>query len=88
MSAAEIVGACIFILGGMAGLIKAMVLSRLDKIDGKLDKQQDQLADHNGRIIRIEEWRANIPSALGRRATDHCPAADCPFEHTSPGVDR
>lgn len=88
MSTAEIVGACIVILGGMAALIKTMVLGRLDNIDGKLDKQQDQLTDHNGRIIRIEEWRANIPSALGRRAMDHCPAPDCPLERTSPGIER
>jgi len=81
MTVAEILGFALVLLGGMAGLIKTMVLGRLDKIDKKLDKQSDQLANHDGRLIRIEEWRANLPlGPLGRRAQDHCPMPDCPHE--------
>jgi hypothetical protein len=81
MTAAEAVGFALVLLGGMAGLIKALILGRLDKIDKKLDKQSDQLANHDGRLIRIEEWRANLPlGALGRRAQDHCAAPECPHE--------
>ena len=81
MTAAEIIGFSLVLLGGMAGIIKAMVLGRLDKIDKKLEKQTDQLVDHNGRIIRLEEWRKNLPAgALGRRASDRCPMPDCPHE--------
>lgn len=68
-------------LGGMAALIKTMVLGRLDAIDKKLDGQAAQLADHNGRLIRIEEWRANTqPGPLGRRTSDRCPIPECPHE--------
>lgn len=81
MTATEIVGFALVLLGGMAGLIKTMVLGRLDKMDKKLDKQGDQLVDHNGRIIRIEEWRANL-GPVGRRMADRCPAVDCPHEVT------
>ncbi len=81
MTVTETIGFALVLLGGMAGLIKTMVLGRLDKIDRKLDKQSDQLANHDGRLIRIEEWRANLPhGALGRRTTDHCPMPDCPHE--------
>lgn len=81
MTVAEIIGFAVILLGGMAGLIKTMVLGRLDKIDRKLDKQSDQLANHDGRLIRIEEWRANLPlGALGRRTSDHCPMPECPHE--------
>ena len=81
MSASEIIGLSLVLLGGMAGIIKAMVLGRLDKIDKKLDKQSDDLANHNGRIIRLEEWRVNLPlGALGRRSADHCPMPGCPHE--------
>lgn len=81
MTVVEIAGFALVLLGGMAGLIKTMVLGRLDKIDRKLDKQSEQLATHDGRLIRLEEWRANLPlGALGRRTSDHCPMPECPHE--------
>lgn len=81
MTAAEIVGFAVILLGGMAGLIKTMVLGRLDKMDGKLDSQGAQINHVDGRVIRLEEWRANLPlGALGRRSSDHCPVPNCPHE--------
>ena len=81
MTVAEIIGFAIVLLGGMAGLIKTMVLGRLDKMDGKLDSQGAQINHVDGRVIRLEEWRANLPlGALGRRTSDHCPMPECPHE--------
>lgn len=90
MSVAEIIGLAMLILGGMAGLIKTMVLGRLDKIDAKIDAQDEWISGVDGRVIRLEEWRkgAEHAATFGRRAMDHCPSADCPFERTNPGTDR
>lgn len=85
MTVAEIVGFGLIILGGMAGLIKAMVLKRLDNIEAKIDGHDERLQDVTGRVISLEEWRRNS-SMLGRRATDGCPKDDCPFDRTDPGL--
>jgi hypothetical protein len=52
-----VIGACGALLVGMAGLIKSMVLSRLDKIDLKLEGMDGRVNEHSGRIISLEEWR-------------------------------
>ncbi len=85
MSVTEIIGFGLIILGGMAGLIKAMVLKRLDNIETKIDGHDERLQNVTGRVISLEEWRRNS-SLLGRRATDGCPAPDCPYDKTDPAI--
>jgi hypothetical protein len=80
--AGVIICTCGVLIISMAGLIKSMVLGRLDQMMSQLVGMDDRLNQHDGRIIRLEEWRENTRTdgALGRRATDHCAIPDCPCE--------
>lgn len=79
--AAIVIGTCAVLITSMAGLIKSMVLGRLDQMMSQLSGMDGRLNDHSGRIIRLEEWRENTQAGvMGRRAMDHCPDPTCPFE--------
>lgn len=76
-----IVATCGLLIVSMAGLIKSMVLGKLDQMMNQLMGMDGRLNDHHGRIIRLEEWRENTQGGgMGRRAMDHCPMPDCPHE--------
>ena len=66
----------------MAGLIKSMVLSRLDRIDHKLDEQSVQISRIDGRVISLEEWRKHFNERC-RAHSRSCPSHDCNPEETA-----
>jgi hypothetical protein len=81
--AAIVIATCGLLIASMAALIKGMLLGRLDNIDTKLDGMDGRLNEHNGRIIRLEEWRENTNGgahAFGRRKIDVCSSPECPYE--------
>ncbi len=75
------------LLAAFGWLLKALVSDKLKSIgtdinDLKKWRKEDSEKTHSidNRVVRLEEWRENTGAALGRRATDRCPAPDCPYE--------
>lgn len=52
-----VIAAAGVLLAGMAGLIKAMVLGRLEEIKRDLTGMAREQSRHGERITRLEEWR-------------------------------
>ncbi len=77
-----VVATCGVLIVSMAGLIKSMVLGKLDQIQDQLFHMGGRLDSIDGRVIRLEEWRENTNGghAFGRRKADACSYSECPHE--------
>lgn len=79
-------GAMLLVLLAVIGFAGKKWFDHIDKLQESVESLRDSITSLSDKFVTQVQHRADLEALRFRRATDTCPADECPYEKTDPAI--